>query len=170
MTLSSLVCPIRFWIGRVFVAAGVLLLVGCGGAGSKQASLYQRLTTDAGTWTIERLEGDRFDYETRLDETYPEGVRITFRETTDGRSYTVNGRHSDGETTQVADGRVGLLGEESLQMRSVNEQRSVTWQYGFEASRAQFSVRTGSQAFLNALFPEGGRDVTLEMTLAPQNE
>lgn len=153
----------------MLLCLGSLLLVGCDGTGSKQASLYQRLSSDSGTWTIERLEGDRFDYETRLNETYPDGVTITFRETDDGRSYTVDGRHSGGETTRVADGPVLLPGDELLRMR-VNERRSVTWQYRFEASRAEFNVQAGSQPFLNTLFPEGGRDVTLEMTLAPQDE
>ena len=156
IALSALLC------------AGVLLLGGCDGAGSRQASLYQRLT---GTWTIERLESDGFDYTSQLDERYPQGVTITFRGGDEGRTYTIANASSADTSEVLAEGIVSLRGGDILQMATgFGRLGPVRWTYGFEASRALFEIQFGSRAFLRVLLSGGGQNQSLEMTLAPGDE
>ena len=153
------------------LAAGALLLClgvlvgGCDSAGSKRASLYERLTRTS--WTIERLQGN-INYTGHLDTLYQGEVRVTFEGSDEGRTYKI--ASSSGDSTEpIAQGRIGLPGDDVLQMVS-GFGRPVEWTYGFEASRAIFSLRFGSQPFLRALLSGGSQNEDLEMTLAPADE
>lgn len=171
----------------VRTAGAVLLLFGsaalfggCDGSGSKQASLYQRLT---GKWTIERLEGGgsfEFDYTNRLNKRYS-WVRIEFRSGDPGRTYKVRGKLIDDTRRVLAEGPVGLQGDQLLIMRSgFSEpnglQRSVIWTYGFEASRAIFRLpanrQNGSRAFMSTLLPSADWKESdgVRLQLAPTEE
>ncbi len=144
---------------------GSILLSGCDGTGSKRASLYERLTRTS--WTIERLEGD-IDYTGQLDTLYQGEVRVTFEGSDGGQTYKIV--PSSGDSTEpIAQGRIGLPGDDVLRMVS-GFNRPVEWTYGFEASRAIFSLRFGSRAFLRALLSGGSRNEDLELTLAPADE
>ena len=153
------------------LAAGAFLLClgvlvgGCDSAGSKRASLYERLTRTS--WTIERLQGN-INYTGHLDTLYQGEVRVTFEGSDEGRTYEI--ASSSGDSTEpIAQGRIGLPGDDVLRMVS-GFGRPVEWTYGFEASRAIFSLRFGSQPFLRALLSGGSQNEDLEMTLAPADE
>jgi len=160
--------PLGFAVwGLILCVVGALLLGACSGAGSKRASLYQQLT---GTWTIERLGGS-INYTSQLEDRYPRGVRITFQGGDSGGSYRIATPRSDDSTEVLAEGIVILRGDEGLQMASgFGQLGPVEWTYGFEASRAVFTLQFGSRAFLRTLFSGGSQNVDLEMTLAPADE
>jgi hypothetical protein len=140
-----------------------LLLAGCNTAGSKQESLYQRLSGD---WRLERLEGGGFDYSATIAERYPSGVRLTFQEADGGRTYTIVGRAASDSLRRIAKGRVVLPGENVLGMTS-GFSREVTWRYRFPTStRVLFEGERGSRTFLAALLPGGGQTQDVQMTLA----
>jgi len=149
-------------------AAGVLLcvaflLAGCSTAGSKQESLYQRLSGD---WMLERLEGGGFDYSAAVAERYPSGVRLAFQETEEGRTFSIVGRATRDSLRLLAQGHVVLPGENVLGMAS-GFSRGVTWRYRFQTStRVLFEIERGSRVFLAALLPGGGQAQDLQMTLA----
>ncbi len=166
MTPLSPSRPALFGIAGALLCAGGLLLVGCDGSGSKQASLYERLT-NTGPWTIGRLEGSGFDFESRLDRRYPRGIEIVFHEGDETRTYEIRSQRPDGLDSTVTRGPVRLFRDNSLQMASGFEgQGSVTWRYSFPTtSRAIFEVRRGSENFLNVLFSESNRTPDLKMTL-----
>jgi hypothetical protein len=164
--LSSSFRPLALAVRGLLLCVGVFLLGACGGAGSKRASLYQQLT---GTWTIERLDGS-INYTSQLEEQYPQGVTVTFRGGDNGRTYRIATPHSEDSTAVLAEGIVILRGDDRLQMASgFGQFGPVGWTYGFEASRAVFSLQFGSRAFLRALFSGGSQDANLEMTLAPDD-
>lgn len=165
MTPVSLFRPVFLGVAGALLCTGGFLLIGCDGAGSKRDSFYERLD---GSWTIERLEGGRSDYEARLDSLYPQTATITFRDDGQARTYEMTARSSDGSVTKLAEGFVELPSDKVLRMTGVFRQRPVTWKYGFEASRVRFRVYSGSHAFLNALIPAVGRDQSLKMTLSPE--
>lgn len=140
-----------------------LLLAGCNTAGSKQESLYQRLS---GEWRLERIEGGGFDYSATIAERYPSGVRLTFQETDGGRTYTIVGQTGRDSLRVLAQGRVALSGENVLGMPS-GFSRRVIWRYRFPTStRVLFESERGSRAFLAALLPGEGAPQDLQMTLA----
>jgi len=158
--------PLALAVWGLLLCVGALLLGACGGAGSKRASLYQQLT---GTWTIERLDGN-ITYTSQLEEQYPQGVTVTFRGGDGGRTYRIAAPHSGDSTEVLAEGTVILQGGDGLQMApEFGLPGPVGWTYGFEASRAVFTLQFGSRAFLRALFSGGSRDANLEMTLAPDD-
>jgi hypothetical protein len=165
VTLSRIFRPVLPVVGAFLLGFGGVLLGGCDNTGSKRASLYERLTRTS--WTIERLQGS-IDYTSQLNERYPEGVNVTF-EGGDGRKMYRIASPLPGDSTEVlAEGTVTLR-EDMLQMAS-GFGRPVEWTYGFEASRAIFSLRFGSQPFLRALLSGGRQNEDLEMTLAPADE
>jgi hypothetical protein len=152
-------------VGALLLCFGSVLVGGCDSAGSKRASLYERLTRTS--WTIERLQGN-INYTGHLDTLYQGEVRVTFEGSDEGRTYKI--ASSSGDSTEpIAQGRIGLPGDDVLQMVS-GFGRPVEWTYGFEASRAIFSLRFGSQPFLRALLSGGSQNEDLEMTLAPADE
>lgn len=168
-------------VGALLLFLGsTLLLGGCDGAGSKRASLYQRLT---GAWRAERLQeigSSNFDLTPRLNERYSR-VRFVFRKDDEGRSYRMTGRRSGDTTTVRAEGPIVLRGERLLQMARGFESpaghpRSVTWTYRFQASRAIFRLpsgqQNGSRAFLSTLLPatSWSESQGVELQLAPVNE
>jgi len=165
VTLSRVFRPVLPVVGALLLCFGGVLLGGCDSAGSKRASLYERLTRTS--WTIERLQGN-INYTGHLDTLYQGEVRVTFEGSDEGRTYKI--ASSSGDSTEpIAQGRIGLPGDDVLQMVS-GFGRPVEWTYGFEASRAIFSLRFGSQPFLRALLSGGSRNEDLEMTLAPADE
>ncbi|MFB6232542.1 MAG: lipocalin family protein [Salinibacter sp.] len=158
----------------LLLCAGVLVVEGCDGSGSKQSSLYQRLT---GTWKAERLEVGDFNYTSELRYT---AIRFIFRDDDKNRTYRVIGERSD-STTVLSEGRVELRGDRLLRMipgfkSPFGGSRPVIWTYRFEVSRAILRLpgnqRNGSRAFLSTLFPgrswNGMRRVRLQ--LAPVEE
>jgi len=168
VTLSRVSRPVLPVVGALLLCFGGVLLGGCDSAGSKRASLYEGLT-ETGTWTIEELrERDGINYTSRLDTLYRGEVRVTFEGGDEGRTYKIVSSSGD-STEPIAQGRIGLPGDDVLQMVS-GFGRPVEWTYGFEASRAIFSLRFGSQPFLRALLSGGSRNEDLEMTLAPADE
>ena len=164
MTLSRVFRPVLPVVGALLLCFGGVLLGGCDSAGSKRASLYQRLTSE-GPWTVEQLSSDEFDYKSKLEERYPQGVTITFRGGDGGQTYRVETPRSSDSTEVLAEGAVGLPGDNVLQMESFGQ-----WTYEFEASRAVFSLQFGSQAVLRTLFSSGSRNENLEMKLAPGDD
>jgi len=165
VTLSRVFRPVLPVVGALLLCFGGVLLGGCDSAGSKRASLYERLTRTS--WTIERLQGN-INYTGHLDTLYQGEVRVTFEGSDEGRTYKI--ASSSGDSTEpIAQGRIGLPGDDVLQMVS-GFGRPVEWTYGFEASRAIFSLRFGSQPFLRALLSGGSQNEDLEMTLAPADE
>lgn len=165
---SSAFRPFWLAIGSLLLCGGVLLLGSCDGAGSKRASFYQRLLNE-GPWTIQRLEGPLID-PTRLDDRYVE-IRVTFRGGDEGRRYRIAGQLAPDSTRILAAGAVALPGDDVLQMASGFD-RFVTWTYNFQASRAAFTLESGSRSFLRALFPgtTWSESQELEMTLVPDDE
>lgn len=164
----------------LLLGAGTLLIEGCSGAGSKRASLYQRLT---GAWTVERLEevgSSEFDHTSRLNERYA-WVRFTFR-AEEGRRYQVSARPSNDTTSVIlAEGPVRLGGDQLLQMVGGFEgpsgtPRVVTWTFRFEGSRAILRLPAGpvngSRAFMNTLLSELGwrESQGVRLQLAPDEE
>ena len=142
---------------------------GCDEAGSERASLYQRLA-GTGTWTIERLDGN-IDYTSQLNERYPGGVNIVFEGGDGGGSYEIVSPRSGDSTEVLAAGFITLRRSNELEMSSgFGPLGPVTWTYRFEASRAIFSLRFGSRAFLRTLFWGGSQNLDLEMTIAPGDE
>lgn len=157
-----------------------VMLVGCGGAGSRQESLYQRLVRTE-TWTVERLEGGgSFDYTNRLDQRY-DWVRFEFRSGDSGRTYDVAGKPTGDTTRVLASGPVALRGDQLLIMTSgflePNGLRTpVAWTYDFDATRAIFRLpenqQNGSRAFLSTLLPATGWSESdgVRLQLAPVDE
>ncbi len=164
--LPSTVRPFEPAVWSLLLCVGALLLGGCDGAGSKRASLYERLT---GTWIVERLEGD-IDYTNQLEQRHPQGVEITFQGGDGDRTYRITGSPSEDSTTVLAEGIVVLPGDNMLRMASGFGQFAVQWTYRFEASRAIFAVQSGSRTFLRTLFSGGSQNRDLKMTLAPNDE
>jgi hypothetical protein len=153
----------------LLLCIGGLLIGGCDGAGSQRASLYERLT-GTGAWTVERLEGG-INYTPQLNDRYPEGVTIKFRDSENGRTYRIAAPRAEDSTEVIAEGIVTLRRNSGLEMSTGFGPRGpVVWTYRFEASRAIFSLRFGSRAFLRALFSGESQDQSLEMTLAPTEE
>jgi hypothetical protein len=150
------------------LVAGSVLVGGCDGGGSKQDSLYQRLVNE-GPWIIERFEGE-FIAPNRHDQRYSE-LRVDFRQRNGGHGYQIIGRFSADSSRVLAEGIVRLRGDNVLRMRTGFD-RPVTWNYGFEVSRAKLSLRFGYQEFLRTLFPGGTwrESEALEVTLAPDDE
>ena len=140
--------------------AGLLLLVGCDGAVSKQASLYERLT---GTWTIERVEG-ALVAPNRLD-----SVRVTFRRGDNGRRYRISGTPASNSAELSIEGAVILRRGNELRMAS-GFRRVVTWTYAFQGSQALLTVQSGSRAFLDALTSDGPPSPNMKLRLAPLDE
>jgi len=158
----------------LLLCTGVLLVEGCDGSGSKQTSLYQRLT---GTWKAERLEVGDFNYTSELRYTT---VRFVFRDDDENRTYQVVGQRSD-STTVLSEGRVDLRGDQLLRMvpgfdSPFGGSRSVIWTYRFEASRAILRLPAnrgnGSRAFLSTLIPgrSWSRTRPVRLQLAPAEE
>ncbi|GEM_PF-6614083 len=158
----------RVIVSGVLLFGIALVAAGCDGAGSKRASLYQRLS-QTGSWTVEHLEGGGFDYTSQINERYPEGLAFRFRDSEDGRTYTIVGRYPDDSTGVIARGAVALSGDDGLQLISGFE-RTITWTYKFQASRAIFALRFGSRPFLERVLSGGRRNQSLEMTLAPDDQ
>ena len=157
----------------VWVAWGLLILggtfvLGCDGSGSKRASFFERLADT--TWAIERLEGPGIA-PNLLDQRYTR-VRVDFDDQNDGGTYRITGRFSSDSTEVLAAGRIVLPGDDLLQMASGFGRRGpVTWTFEFEASRAIFAVRAGSQTFLRTLFPNTTwSPQAVTMTLAPSDQ
>lgn len=167
--------------GVVFLlGVSAICLPGCDGAGSKQASLYQRLT---GSWTVERLEGGgsfEFDYTNRLNQRYSR-VGVEFRSVESGRSYRVTGTPVGDTTRVLAEGPVVLRGDQLLIMATgFSEpnglQSPVSWTYQFDASRAIFRLpanqQNGSRAFMSTVLPSMGWSESdgVRLQLAPVQE
>jgi len=165
--LSSSLRFIPSVVGSILLCAGILLLGGCDGAGSKRASLYQRLSNEGdGPWRIEQLNGPL------TPELGDRKIQVAFRQG-DGRTYRMVEGLSEDSTVVIAAGAVALPGGENLQMLGgFGQFGSVAWTYRFQASRAVFTLQAGSRAFLQALFPEMGwsEGLDVEMTLAPADE
>ncbi|CBH24156.1 Hypothetical protein, secreted [Salinibacter ruber M8] len=149
--------PVFLGVAGALLCAGGLLLVGCDGAGSKRASLYERLT---GKWKIERVEGALIA-PTRLD-----SVRLAFRRDDNGPRYRISGPPPSGSAELPIEGAVVLTRGNELQMAS-GFRRVVIWNYKFQGSQALLAVRSGSLAFLNALTSEGTSSPNMKLRLAP---
>lgn len=160
----------------LFLLVAGLVFESCDGTGSKQASLYERLT---GTWTVERIEeiDSNFDHTGRLDDRYS-WVRFDFR-SGEGRTYRVTARPKGDTTTVVlAEGPIRLGRGQLLQMVGgfvdpSGAPRTVVWTYEFDASRAVLRLspgqQNGSRAFLSTLLPGIGWSETqgIRLQLAP---
>lgn len=167
MTFPSLFRSVFLGVAGVLLCAGGTLFVGCDGAGSKQASLYERLSNEGeGPWRIERLD---VPLASGLGE---RDVQISFRRG-DGRTYRMTERLSEDSTVVLASGTIDLFRGAKMQMAIGPERQGlVAWEYGFEASQAVFASDIGSRAFLRTLFPDmsWSQGLDVEMTLAPQDE
>jgi hypothetical protein len=144
----------------VLLFAGSLVLAGCDGAGSKQASLYERL---AQKWTVERVE-EALIPPNRLD-----SVQVTFRQDEDGREYRISRQYAPDSTETLVEGAVVLGRNNELRMVSGFE-RVVSWDFEFQGTQAVFDVQSGSLAFLNALTSGGARSPNMKLRLAPVDE
>ena len=146
---------------------GAALLSSCGGTGSKQASKYERLTETSWDIALEESSGISLNL---FRQRYTR-VRLLFEENDGGRTYRITGYFSEDSTAVLAEGSILLQGDDVLQMTSgLRRKGPITWTYEFEASRAIFTVRDGSRAFLRTLFPNttwSRQAVT--MTLAPDD-
>ncbi|WP_103029042.1 hypothetical protein [Salinibacter altiplanensis] len=170
MRLLSFFHLVRLGIGGVLLCAGSLLIGGCDEAGSQRASLYQRLSDGDGTWFVERLRGQQFDYDAKLDDLYDEGVEITFRDGERRRTYEIAGKRSGESPTLLAEGGIVLSGERQIRMTDVSSQQPAAWRYRFEGRQARLTIRFGSSPFLSALALDLGRDNTLELFLSLGND
>jgi hypothetical protein len=143
------------------------MLAGCDGTGSQRASLYQRLSDEGeGPWRIERLDGPL------TPDLGDRDIQIAFR-ADDGRRYRIVERGSADSAAVLASGAVVLPRGDNLQMATgFGRLGPVTWSYGFQASRAVFTLRAGSRPFLQTLFPNTAwsEGLDVEMTLAPTDE
>lgn len=143
------------------------VLSGCDGTGSKQTSKYERLTDTSWEIALEESSGISLSL---FRQRYTR-VRLLFEENDGSRTYRITGYFSEDSTAVLAEGSILLQGEDILRMTSgLGQKRPITWTYEFEASRAIFTVRDGSQSFLRTLFPNttwSRRAVT--MTLAPND-
>lgn len=152
------------WLLLLF---GAGQLGGCDGTGSKQASKYERLTGTSWDIVLEESSGISLS----LFRSRYARVRLFFDGDSESRRYRIVGHFSEDSTDVLAEGPVFLRGEDILRMPSgLSRREAVTWTYEFEASRAIFTVRDGSRAFLRTLFPNTTwSSQAITMTLAPND-